>query len=356
MRHASGDQLKCSQPKQFHSRETIIISEFSILINSTRIGHVAATWGRVRCGRARSTEWLRCQRGAHIADDDIRPPRLQSYLPASQNPGNTDQRDDRRNPMEIPISVNPVLTRRRIRPRATTVRKLMSARWRTVDESAVLHRKGFRGAPSDPHVVGDEYDGHLLLCVDSHDEVENEPSAGAVEVTGGFIGKEHRRTVRQASRYGDALPFASGQFRGKMVEPMFQANRLQKFKSASRSLRSPAVRFEHRYLHVFERCEGGQQMESLKDKADFMSAIGARSGRSSIEFPRIAQCPGGGPIEPAQQLKQSRLSAPAGTGDGDEVTPNGSSLAQRLHLPIVEILLQIYRLEDERLGGLSNGR
>ena len=40
--------FKCSQPKQFHSRaETIIISEFSILINSTRIGHVAATWGRV---------------------------------------------------------------------------------------------------------------------------------------------------------------------------------------------------------------------------------------------------------------------------------------------------------------------
>ena len=75
--------------------------------------------------------------------------------------------------------------------------------------------------------MGDEYDGHLLLCVDSHDEVENELSAGAVEVTGGFIGKEHRRTVRQASRYGDALPFASGQFRGKMVEPMFQANRLQ---------------------------------------------------------------------------------------------------------------------------------
>ena len=71
-----------------------------------------------------------------------------------------------------------------------------------------------------------------------------------------------------------------------MVEPMFQANRLQKFKSASRSLRSPAVRFEHRYLHVFERCEGGQQMESLKDKADFMGAIGRKVGKILYRVPR----------------------------------------------------------------------
>ncbi len=80
--------------------------------------------------------------------------------------------------------------------------------------------------------------------MDSHDEVQNESSAYAVEVTGGFIGEEHRRAIGQASSYGDALPFPSGQFGREMVEPMFQAYRLEKFKSALRSLRSAGGPFQ----------------------------------------------------------------------------------------------------------------
>ena len=60
-------------------------------------------------------------------------------------------------------------------------------------------------------------------------------------------------------------------------------------------------------------------MESLKDKAYFLSAIGRKVGKILYRAPSVAQCPGGGPVEPAQQLKQGGLSAPAGTGDGDEV-------------------------------------
>jgi hypothetical protein len=156
---------------------------------------------------------------------------------------------------------------------------------------AVLHEEGCRGAPSDLHVVSDEYDGHLLLLMDSRDEIENEASARAVEVTGRFIREEHRRSIRQAPRYSHALPFASGQFGRKMVEPMFQAYRLEEFKSALRSLRRPAVRFKHRYLHVFKRCKGGQQMKSLKDKADFTSAIGRKVGKIFIEFPGSTNVP-----------------------------------------------------------------
>ena len=133
----------------------------------------------------------------------------------------------------------------------------MSGLRRTVHELTVLHEEGSRGAPSNFHVVGDQYDGHLSLLVNPPDEVENESSAHAVKITGGFIGEEHRRFVGQTSSYGDALPFAPGQFGRKMVEPMFQAYRLEKFKSSTDSLRSPTVGFEHRYLYVFKRCEGG---------------------------------------------------------------------------------------------------
>ena len=99
-------------------------------------------------------------------------------------------------------------------------------------------------------------------------------------------------------------------------------------------------------------------MKSLKDEADFTSAIGRRVGKIRYRVPSVAQCPGGGPVERAQQLKQSGLSAAAGTGDGHEVVLRDAEThsAQRLHLPIIEILLQTYRLEDKRLGGLSNGR
>src|SRR6476620_2480024 len=123
-------------------------------------------------------------------------------------------------PMEIPMSVSPVRTRRRIRPRATTVKKLISVLRRTVDKSAVLHQECSRGAPGDSHVVGDEYNGHSLLRVNLRDEVENKPGAGRCQGTRGVIGGEDRRAICQASRYGDALPFPSRQFGWKMVESM----------------------------------------------------------------------------------------------------------------------------------------
>ena len=152
MRHASGDQL------QVFPAETIPLARgdnhhLGVLnthqLNQNRTGRRDMGQGGDAVEHG-STEWLRCQRGAHIADDDIRPPRLQSYLPAflktSEIPTSATTAAI---PMEIPISVNPVLTRRRIRPRATTVRKLMSA-GETVDESAVLHRKVFEARPAIP--------------------------------------------------------------------------------------------------------------------------------------------------------------------------------------------------------------
>ena len=69
--------------------------------------------------------------------------------------------------------------------------------------------------------------GHLLLLMDSHDQIENEARVHAVEVAGRFVREEHGRAIGQAPRYGDALPFAAGQFGRKMVEPMLQADRLE---------------------------------------------------------------------------------------------------------------------------------
>jgi hypothetical protein len=112
--------------------------------------------------------------------------------------------------MEMPTSVSPVRTRRRIRPRTTTLKKVMSSLSECVHDLAVLHDQGPGCAPGDGHVVRDQHQRHLPLFVEPDNEIQNESGACAVKVACRFVRKEHRRAIGKASSYGDALPFSAG--------------------------------------------------------------------------------------------------------------------------------------------------
>ena len=73
------------------------------------------------------TEWLGRQRVAHVADHDIGAAGLHAGLPAGSKPREIPTNaTTAAMPMEMPTIVSPVRTGRRISPRATTVKKVMS--------------------------------------------------------------------------------------------------------------------------------------------------------------------------------------------------------------------------------------
>ena len=126
--------------------------------------------------------------------------------------------------------------------------------------------------------MSDEHHGATLLLLQTNNEVENRMSVFAVEITGRFIREEQRWPISETARDGDALSLATGKFGWKMIEAMFEANQLQQFEGALASLRSRAIDFEHRDLHVLGRGESRQEVKRLENKPDLASTVGCRIG------------------------------------------------------------------------------
>ena len=80
-----------------------------------------------------------------------------------------------------------------------------------------------------PLVVRHQDEGHVLLAAETHDQVEDQLRAFAVEVARGFVGEQDGGAIGQAARDGDALAFSAGEFGGKMMQPRFKSDRFQQF-------------------------------------------------------------------------------------------------------------------------------
>src|SRR5215472_3875030 len=91
-------------------------------------------------------------------------------------------------PTEIPTKVNPVRTGRRTRPRAMTLKNVISlvsgrnCRIAVENNVTVLHLEYSRRAARNAHIVRDEHDCHAPLAVDGCKKIENFACALAVEI------------------------------------------------------------------------------------------------------------------------------------------------------------------------------
>ena len=74
------------------------------------------------------------------------------------------------------------------------------------------------------------------LPVDGSEEVEDLGGGGVVEFACGFVGEQERGLVGEGDRYGDALLLAAGQLFGGVVQPVSEANQIEKFPGALSSL------------------------------------------------------------------------------------------------------------------------
>ena len=151
----------------------------------------------------------------------------------------------------------------------------------------------------------------------AEEQVHDLLTVAGVEIAGGLVGEEDFRAGRQRPRYGDALLFAAGKLRREMVEPVAEANGLQRIGGLLDRV-APAQEFEWQG-DVLQRGHGRHQVERLKDDADICAAGASKavfSKRHEI-VPGNPYAAAGGFFEPGHDHEQRRFAGPARSDDAD---------------------------------------
>src|SRR6478752_4131177 len=90
-----------------------------------------------------------------------------------------------------------------------------------VEVAEIFH--GFE-VTEDFGIVADQEEGCLVLPTDFADEVEGFEGAGAVEVAGGFIGKNELGLVSEGAGHGNALLLPDTKLAGFVVHTVGKAH------------------------------------------------------------------------------------------------------------------------------------
>ncbi len=125
----------------------------------------------------------------------------------------------------------------------------------------------------DGGIVGDEDNGNtpFIELLQDHHYFE---TCTAIEVAGGFVGQDNGGPRNQRAGDGHALLLPTGKFRRAMIGSRAQAYDRQCLPRPLATLqrRRPAV--DEREFDVGKGCHARQEVEALKDEADFLIANG----------------------------------------------------------------------------------
>ena len=131
----------------------------------------------------------------------------------------------------------------------------------------------------------------------------------AIEITGGFIGKEHRRTSVEGAGQRHALLFAAGELGRKMADTFAKAKLLQQRFGLAAALGALLAAQQPRQFHVLQRVQRRDQHKRLKDKADMF-----RPQRRARLFVKLVQrladqkdLAAAAVIQPGQNRQQRRF-------------------------------------------------
>ena len=123
---------------------------------------------------------------------------------------------------------------------------------------------------------------HAFVMSDQHDRISrvvqlvkqchNLVARLRIQVPGGFIRKEHRRMSRHRPGNGHPLLLAAGQLIRAVVPPSVELHPFQRRSGPFSSLPCRHALVNHRELHILLGAQISDQVEALKDKADFPAA------------------------------------------------------------------------------------
>jgi hypothetical protein len=147
-------------------------------------------------------------------------------------------------------------------------------------------------------------------------------SLGGVQIAGRLIGQQDFRTVDDGAGQGRPLELASRKLGRKVVRAGCQTDAVQYFTGEPGSLPPGEPVQDKGQGHVFDRGQGGEEVEELIDDAQVPPAepgqlpLGQRGDAFSLD----AHLAAGRPVDPRHQVQQGALPAPAGSHQGDELS------------------------------------
>lgn len=122
--------------------------------------------------------------------------------------------------------------------------------------------------------MGDEDQRGAVLTVQGEQQIGNFVPGLAIEVTGGFVGKEHVRAAIERPGQRHALLLTAGELRRKVIKTLTQPQLLQQGLSARPALGRILAAKQTRQLNVLQRIEGRNQHKRLENKANVLCAQG----------------------------------------------------------------------------------
>ena len=164
-------------------------------------------------------------------------------------------------------------------------------------------------------VVGDQHQGRAALFVEFEQQVADALASVAVEVAGGFIGKQHVRLRGKGAGNGYPLLLATGELAWRVSQALAQADTFQQVPGAFAGVFA-AVQLQRQH-DVFQRVEAVEQLERLKYEANVLGtdtcALVFVEGAEGL--PGEGDFAAAGQVEAGQQTEEGGF---AGTGTADD--------------------------------------
>src|SRR5438105_8240279 len=198
--------------------------------------------------------------------------------------------------------------------RPTRVRDELVAR-----DEAVAHARDAFGVRGDVRLVRDHHDG-LAEVVEALKDRKDLRARSRVQVSRRLVREDHRRVVQERARDRDALLLTAGELARAVVDPVAEADLLERSERALPPLFAVAA-VDERQLDVLDRVQSREQVVGLEHEADVLVAdpgqliVGELSDVLAREHIGAAV----GHVEAAEHVHERRLSRARRAHDRDEL-------------------------------------
>jgi hypothetical protein len=181
--------------------------------------------------------------------------------------------------------------------------------------------------PGEGRVVGDHDQGSAFAAVEFKQKFEDLFAGAAVEIAGGLVGEKNWRLCDESPCKRDTLLFAAGKLHGVVIKAIGEADAGEEFAGAASDFAAGPGKFGWKKNVLFGG-ERGDELEGLKDKADFAPTHFRHAvfGEASYVFAIEQKFTAGGVVESGEQTEKSAFTAAGGAHDSDELAAGDAEI------------------------------
>ena len=219
------------------------------------------------------------------------------------------------------------------------------------DDTAAPEFQHAVGHAGDGGVVGDDDRGGAEFLIGARNRSEHQLAGIVVERPGRLVAQQHIRRFDDGACDRDPLLLTAGELRGKMIEPLGEADQRQRGPRIDRMLGN----FVHQG-DIFQHRQTWNEIVELKHETDMLAPIARQRGIVGIDEIMVApfRLARGRRIKSAKDVEQRRLARAGRPQQHDEfpLIDVEVNIAQRMHLDLAHNidLRQAAGVENRRAG------